>query len=321
MTLSITPAIIADHLTKQSAPHSPVMLNEVMHYIAPKKDEVYVDCTFGAGGYSKAILSVDGASVLAIDQDPNSIKYAETLQSEYKNRFQIVSDNFSNILSILNERKVDGLVLDLGVSSMQLDESERGFSFMRDGPLDMRMSCSGPSASDLINSATEKVLADIIFNYGDEKASRKIARFIIEERQKTPIDTTARFASIVRRAIGHRAGKIDPATKTFQAIRIWVNDELGALTHFLSQASDALKVGGRLVVVTFHSTEDRIVKKYLQENSQKRVATSKYAKNKNIQDGSAYQLLTKKVVEPTHAEVQLNPRARSAKLRAAIKVA
>jgi 16S rRNA (cytosine1402-N4)-methyltransferase len=299
--------------------HVPVMLDEVLTALSIKDDEVYVDCTFGAGGYSRAILNNNNSKLIAIDQDPSVKKYVDVLDKEYPGRVTFHSRNFSEIEGILHGQKVDGIVLDLGVSSMQLDQAERGFSFMRDSALDMRMSASGPTAADFVNSADEFEIARVIFEYGDERASRKIASRIITEREKEPITTTARLAEIVRKAIGYRPGKIDPATKTFQAIRIWVNDEMGALERFLEQSEYMLKDGGRLVVVTFHSLEDRIVKRYFQEKTEKPVARSKYAKDVPAY-GAPYKLLMRKAVHTSDAEIKRNPRSRSAKLRAAIKV-
>lgn len=296
--------------------HIPVMLDEVIQYLAPKKGETHVDCTFGAGGYSKAILKHD-VNVIAIDQDPSTEMHYQTLRSQYPTQLEFVNDNFSNITHLLQGKKVDGLVLDLGVSSMQLDQADRGFSFMRDGPLDMRMSANGLSAADIINNTSEEELANIIFEYGDERASRKIAKLIVEARSIDPITTTSQFAEIVRKAIGFRPSKIDTSTKTFQAIRICVNDELGSLTRFLDQAENVLNRNGRLVIVTFHSLEDRIVKRYLQNKSEKHVARSKYAEP--IISTATYVLPTRKTVQPHEKEVKLNPRARSAKLRVAIK--
>lgn len=296
--------------------HIPVLLKEAMEALSPKANEVHVDCTFGAGGYSKAILE-SGASLIAIDQDPSAEKYATDLKLKYPGSFSFHHGNFANIKNILGDQKVDGLVLDLGVSSMQLDQAERGFSFMRDAALDMRMSSEGKTAADFVNEAEESELARVIFEYGDERASRKIARFIVEARGIEPIMTTSRLAEIVRKAIVFRPGKIDFATKTFQAIRIWINDEMGALERFLSQAEGLLNNGGRLVIVTFHSLEDRIVKRYLQERTDKRVARSKYAAP--IESSAPFELLFKKALSPTEAEVRQNPRSRSAKIRAAIR--
>lgn len=296
--------------------HIPVLLKEAMEALAPKANEVHVDCTFGAGGYSKAILE-SGASLIAIDQDPSAEKYATDLKLKYPDKFSFHHGNFADIKNILGDKKVDSLVLDLGVSSMQLDQAERGFSFMRDAALDMRMSSEGKTAADFVNETEESELARVIFEYGDERASRKIARFIVEARHVEPITTTARLADIVRRAIVFRPGKIDFATKTFQAIRIWVNDEMGALERFLTQVEDSLNDGGRLVIVTFHSLEDRIVKRYLQERTEKRVARSKYAAP--LQSNAPFKLLFKKALSPTDAEVRQNPRSRSGKIRAAVR--
>lgn len=297
--------------------HSPVLLKEMLHYLAPKANEVFVDATFGAGGYTEEILRIDGTKVIAIDQDPSTVKYVNSLKEIYPERIEYICDNFSNISNILSGNKVDGIVLDLGVSSMQLDQAERGFSFMRDGPLDMRMSSSGTSAADFVNSAEEQELARVIFEYGDERASRRIAKSIVLEREISPIDTTLRLASIVRKAIGFKAGKIDPATKTFQAIRIWVNQEMEVLCRFLEQVEKLLKDGGRLVVITFHYTEDRIVKQYLQSKVEKIEARSKYAPVQHY--NGIYKLLSKKSVPPSREEIKRNPRSRSAKLRAAIR--
>jgi 16S rRNA (cytosine1402-N4)-methyltransferase len=296
--------------------HIPVMLDEVMQYLAPKNGETHVDCTFGAGGYTRAMLK-HGADVVAIDRDNSAIQYHNALQKEYPGKLKFMNANFADISQILPGRQFDGIVLDLGVSSMQLDRPERGFSFMRDGPLDMRMGNIGPSAADMINSASEEKLSNIIFEYGDETAARKIARAIYTAVQDEPITTTSRLAEIVRRAIGFKAGKIDPATKTFQAIRIWVNDELGNLEKFLNNAEHMLCRGGRLVIVTFHSLEDRMVKQYLKDKSEKRIARSKYAKV--LPSVAIYTLPITKVLKPTNDEVMRNPRSRSAKLRVAIK--
>lgn len=296
--------------------HIPVLLNEAIEALSPKAGELHVDCTFGAGGYSAAILE-RGANLMAIDQDPSAKKYAADLKLKYPDKFSFHHGNFANIKNILGGKKVDSLVLDLGVSSMQLDQAERGFSFMRDAALDMRMSSEGKTAADFVNETEESELARIIFEYGDERASRKIARFIVEARQQEPITTTLRLAEIVRKAIVFRPGKIDFATKTFQAIRIWVNDEMGALERFLSQVEDILNDGGRLVVVTFHSLEDRIVKRYLQKRTEKRVARSKYAAP--LQSNAPFELLLRKALSPTEAEVKQNPRSRSAKIRAAVR--
>lgn len=296
--------------------HVPVMLNEVIQALAPKGGELHMDCTFGAGGYSKLILN-SGANLIAVDRDSSVKKYVDKLEQEYKGKIKFINCNFADISE--GEFKLDGIVLDLGVSSMQIDTPERGFSFTHDGDLDMRMGNDGKSAKDFVNNAKEEEIARVIYEYGDEPSSRKIARRIVEARGRAPINTTFELADIVRRAISRKPGKIDLATKTFQAIRIWVNEELDSLSRFLDKALSLLKIGGRLVIVTFHSLEDRIVKNYFKQYISKRVARSKYSKEP-LTPSDMYQLLYKKPLIPTEEEVRNNPRARSAKLRAAIKL-
>lgn len=298
--------------------HIPVMLREVMDSLAPESGKTYLDCTFGAGGYSRAILE-RGAKVVAVDRDPSVKQYADKLSEEFLGALKFVNTDFANIDGYSEGRRFDGVVLDLGVSSMQLDRPERGFSFMHEGDLDMRMGSYGKSAKDFIANASEEELANIIFEYGDENASRRIARAIVRAREESSIETTTELAQIVRKAIGHRPGKIDTATKTFQAIRIWVNDEMGQLKSFLSKVESILSIGGRLVVVTFHSLEDKIVKEYLVMNSPKKIARSKYAKDLP-ESFEIYKILTKKPIETGDEEIRKNPRSRSAKLRAAIKI-
>ncbi|BDU60784.1 ribosomal RNA small subunit methyltransferase H [Candidatus Rickettsia kotlanii] len=298
--------------------HVPVMLNEMLEALSPKDGESYLDCTFGAGGYSKAILESCNCYVTALDRDPNVIKRAEEIQQNYSERFDFVETNFADSFAKLKGKKFDGIVLDLGVSSMQLDIVDRGFSFLHDGPLDMRMSGQGLSAEEFVNTAEEKELADVIYQYGDESFSRRIAKRIVEYRKTARIDSTCKLAKIVRSSIGFRKGKIDPATKTFQAIRIYVNDELGELEQFLVNVKNILKKDGRLVVVSFHSLEDRIVKNFFKENSGKPVVRSKYAKDDVTIDPNKWlKIITNKALAPSDKEVGLNIRARSAKLRAA----
>ncbi|MFA1688336.1 16S rRNA (cytosine(1402)-N(4))-methyltransferase RsmH [Candidatus Rickettsia barbariae] len=298
--------------------HVSVMLNEMLEALSPKAGESYLDCTFGAGGYSKAILESCNCYVTALDRDPNVIKRAEEIQQSYGERFDFVETNFADSFAKLKEKKFDGIVLDLGVSSMQLDIADRGFSFLHDGPLDMRMSGQGLSAEEFVNAAEEKELADVIYKYGDESFSRRIAKRIVEYRKTARIDSTSKLAEIVRSSIGFRKGKIDPATKTFQAIRIYVNDELGELEQFLVNVKNILKKDGRLVVVSFHSLEDRIVKNFFKENSEKPVVRSKYAKDDMTLDPNKWlKVITNKALAPSDKEVGLNIRARSAKLRAA----
>ena len=305
--------------------HNPVMLREVIENLSPKAGELHLDCTFGAGGYTKAILET-GANVVAVDRDPSAKKYADILSSQFPNQFKFVNSTFANSASYIDKNKLfDGIVLDLGVSSMQLDQAERGFSFMHEGELNMRMGQDGKSAKDLVNNAPEEELARIIYEYGDEIASRRIAKSIVAVRETHPIETTTELAEIVRKAIGHRAGKIDPATKTFQAIRIWVNDEMEEIENFLSHAASMLTIGGRIVIVTFHSLEDKIAKEYFTKHSAKKVAKSKYAHlsllpSEETEDSSIYKILHRKPLITSDAEIRRNPRSRSAKLRSAIKI-
>ena len=302
-------------------PHIPVMLNEMLANLAPKDGESYLDCTFGAGGYSKAILESCDCYVTALDRDPNVIKRAEEIKQNYGERFDFIETNFADSFAKLKEKKIDGIVLDLGVSSMQLDIADRGFSFLHDGPLDMRMSGQGLSAEEFVDTAEEKELADVIYKYGDESFSRRIAKRIVEYRKTTRIDSTGKLSEIVRSSIGFRKGKIDPATKTFQAIRIYINNELGELERFLANVKNILKKDGRLVVVSFHSLEDRIVKNFFKENSERPVARSKYAKDDMVIDPNKWlKIITNKALVPSDKEVGLNIRARSAKLRAAKKI-
>jgi 16S rRNA (cytosine1402-N4)-methyltransferase len=308
----------------ENAPHIPVMLNEVIKYLNPQDGEVYVDGTFGAGGYTEAILDKSACKVFAIDCDPNVVATAEKLTGKYKGRFSFLKGKFSNMEMLLESagiEKVNGIVLDIGVSSMQIDDGERGFSFMRDGPLDMRMSGEGMDAASFINGATEKELANTIYRYGGEKKSRYIAKAILQAREKEPIKTTAVFATIVRDAIYGKKDKIDPATRTFQAIRIFINDELGELERALKSAEKLLLPGGRLVVVTFHSLEDAILKEFLNEKSGKNTGVSRHVMAfDNTKPNFSFKLLTRKVVVPSEEEVNNNVRARSAKLRAAIRI-
>ena len=305
--------------------HTPVMLKEVIENLSPKAGEMHLDCTFGAGGYSRAILE-SGADLIAIDRDPSAQKYAKLLQAEFPNNFKFINCRFADTMQFFNKSQLfDGIVLDLGVSSMQLDQAERGFSFMHDGPLDMRMGQDGKNAKDFVNHTPEEELARVIYEYGDEIASRRIARSIVDNRETREISTTTELAEIIRKAIGHRAGKIDTATKTFQAIRIWVNDEMKEIETFLSDAASMLNIGGRIVIVTFHSLEDKIAKEYFTKNSAKKVAKSKYAHLSPTHidipgETSIYRILHKKPLVPTDAEVRRNPRCRSAKLRSAIKI-
>lgn len=305
------------HITS-SAPHCSVLLNEVLEHIALKDNGRYLDCTFGAGGYTKAILQKANCSVTALDQDPTVEKFASVVKSEFGERFEFIQTNFADAKEKLNGKKFDGIVLDLGISSMQVDTAARGFSFMHDGPLDMRMGNHGISAKEFIASASEEEIADVIYKYGEEVQSRQIASNIIKMRALGPIETTLQLADIVRSAMHYRKSKIDPATKTFQAIRIYINKELESIERFLNDAKGMLNPGGRILVVSFHSLEDVIVKAFFKENSIKKVARSKYSKQPiEIEEVKWLKLITKKPIVPSREEVISNPRSRSARLRVA----
>ena len=307
--------------TSAGLPHIPVMLGEVLENLAPRAGETYVDGTFGAGGYSRAILDHAGCNVIAIDRDPEVHHRAGEWIGTYKNRLSLVHDCFGNVEKIIRD-PVDGFVLDLGVSSMQLDQGARGFSFRHDGPLDMRMNPqSGESAADIVATRSERDLADIIYLYGEERHSRRIARAIVEMRQQEPITTTGQLATLVRSVLPRpKRDESDPATRTFQALRIAVNDELGELERALDGAEHILKPGGRLVVVTFHSLEDRIVKNFMKVRSGDIPSPSRHMPSIDMTDYEAtFQLDRRKAIEADPEETKKNPRARSAKLRVAIR--
>jgi 16S rRNA (cytosine1402-N4)-methyltransferase len=295
--------------------HIPVMLPEVLEALKPKNDETYVDGTFGAGGYTSAILNAAECRVIAIDRDPTAIQNGQNLVEHYNPRLKLVHNTFGNVAECISD-KVDGVVLDIGVSSMQLDQAERGFSFMRDGPLDMRMG-DGETAAELIARIDETDLANLIYKYGEERQSRRIAKAIVTAREHDTIKTTLQLASIIETAVPRSRGqKIHPATRTFQALRIAVNDELGELERALSASIEILKPGGRLVIVTFHSLEDRIVKNFLRDHSDKIQAKNKYA-TEDKRPTQPFELLYRKAVLASDEEIAINPRSRSAKLRAA----
>jgi len=294
------------------AGHVPVMTAEAMRYLQPERGGVFVDCTVGLGGHSRAMLEAGATRVIGIDRDLDALAQARVTLAPWAAKVELVHSDYRAIDSVLdglNITLVDGALADLGVSSMQFDEPGRGFSFQRDEPLDMRMDRStGQTAAELIAITAERELADTIYAYGEERFSRRIARAIVEARREAPIDTTLRLATIVRRAIPTRGyQRIDPATRTFQALRIWVNRELDGLDVFLGAMAKRLRVGARLVVISFHSLEDRIVKHTLR-------ALEKSA-------DVALKVLTKKPLVAGDEEIALNPRARSAKLRAAEKLA
>lgn len=296
--------------------HIPVMLQEVLTALKPQKGEVYVDATFGNGGYTKAILETADCKVIALDRDPTVKIRVNEFKNMYGDRFEFRAGQFGNFADLVPE-KINGAVFDIGVSSMQLDEAERGFSFSKEGALDMRMSQDGISAKDIVNSYDEEALADLIYQYGEERKSRQIAKRIAEYRQNKKIETTTELAEIIYSVIHKKFGEIDPATRTFQALRIAVNDELGELSRGLSGAANRLQKNGRLVVVDFHSLEDRIVKNFFKENGGKRIRVSKYAPEL-VQDEHLFAEVSK-VIMPTAEECEKNPRSRSAKLRYAIR--
>lgn len=306
------------------SPHTSVMLNEMLSCVSPKDGEVYVDGTFGAGGYSKALLQAANCKVYAIDRDPTVKQFAEKLEAEFPDRIKLLIGRFSDIEALLKEAgvdKVDAVVFDVGVSSMQIDQAERGFSFMRDGALDMRMGMEGTDAAYVVNNMGEKELADIFYKYGGEKKSRRVAAAIVKYRNEQPITTTKQLANIVRSVVHMAKDKIDPATRTFQALRIWVNDELGELKTALEATQNVLATDGRLVVVTFHSLEDSIVKEFINEKSGKTEGISRHLPV--VADNvikATFKPLKTKAIKPSDEEVKMNVRSRSAKLRAAIRL-
>ncbi len=301
--------------------HVPVMLDEVLEVLAPRDGATYIDATFGAGGYSKALLESAACVVLGIDRDPDAVKRGAGLQSRYPGRLTVMAGCFGDMAEILDRegvQKVDGVAFDLGVSSPQIDDPERGFSFRFDGPLDMRMGGGGRTAADVVNQTEENELADILYAYGEERASRRIARAIVEDRVKSPLTRTGQLADLVRRVLSRARDGLDPATRTFQALRIYVNDELGELDHGLAAAEKVLGPGGRLAVVSFHSLEDRRVKEFLKLRSGAAPRASRHMPVADaIPSAPTFQLLRRGVRKPSAKEMADNPRARSARLRAA----
>ena len=299
------------------APHIPVLGRPAVDFLNLHDGGVYIDGTFGAGGYSREILARANCQVIGIDRDPSAIALGAELAAQSNGRLTLIEGRFSQLDRIArdcNHDAIDGVVLDVGVSSMQLDSAERGFSFRAEGPLDMRMSGQGPSAADLVNAASERDLANIIFLLGEERHSRSVARAIVKARQRAPIATTAALADLVASVVRARPGDIHPATRTFQALRIFVNDELGELAGALAAAERVLKPNGRLVVVSFHSLEDRIVKTFLAERSETRGGSRHAPEVKR--PAPTFRVLTKRPLTADDDEIARNPRARSAKLRA-----
>jgi 16S rRNA (cytosine1402-N4)-methyltransferase len=290
--------------------HVPVMTREVVALLRPERGGFYVDCTTGLGGHTRALLAAGATRVLALDRDPDALEAARAALVEWGDRAELVHADYRDLPRVLADRGIDGVdgtLADLGVSSMQLEAPDRGFSFRRDEPLDMRMDRSqGPTAAQLLRDVDEQELADLIFQYGEERFSRRIARAIVHARRETPLVTTGQLAQIVRRAVPRKGyQRIDPATRTFQAVRIWVNRELDGLETFLGEAAKRLLAGARLAVISFHSLEDRIVKHAFRA----------------LESAAALRIVTKRPLVPSEAEVEANPRARSAKLRAIERVA
>lgn len=305
-----------------TSPHAPVLLAEVIEALAPKSGDVVIDATFGAGGYTRAILEC-GADVVALDRDPTVQPFADAVARDFPERFQLIRTPFSGLAEAFEESgkaRLDGAVFDIGVSSMQLDQAERGFSFMRDGPLDMRMSDEGETAADIVNTWDHGPLAHIFKLYGDERQSGRVATAILRRRVEQPFTRTLDLAEVVEKALGGRRGAaIHPATRVFQALRIAVNDELGELERGLEAAEATLAPGGRLVVVTFHSLEDRMVKAFLTERTGNAPGGSRHAPVAVETRKPSFDLLFKGAREAGEAELAANPRARSAKIRAAVR--
>ena len=306
--------------------HIPVLLEEVVDVLAPRDGAVYVDATFGAGGYSRALLDAADCTVWGIDRDPDAAAAGNAMAADFGNRLTVLNGRFGEMKSLLADvgvHQVDGIALDIGVSSMQIDDPARGFSFRSDGPLDMRMGQDGLSAADVVNQLAEKELADIIFRYGEERASRKIAHAIVELREQSPITRTGQLASVVRSVVRRSKDGIDPATRTFQALRIYVNDELAELDRGLTAAATLLGDGGRLAVVSFHSLEDRRVKTFFQSLSGAGPRPSRHLPQAatDVADDSVFRVPERQGRKASAAEIACNPRARSARLRWGIRTA
>jgi 16S rRNA (cytosine1402-N4)-methyltransferase len=303
--------------------HVPVLLHEVISYLKPTSNKVYIDGTFGAGGYTEEVLKTPNTKVIAIDRDPAAIKRAEDFTAEYGDRFVIAENTFSNMKQIAEDAgidSVDGIMLDVGVSSYQIDQPQRGFSYRFDGPLDMRMSGKGESAADVIAMKNAEELARIFYRFGEERKSRRVAEEIVRERQMNPILTTEHLARVISRIVKMKPAESHPAMRVFQALRIYVNDELGELEKALDASVDLLKPGGRLCVVSFHSLEDRMVKRFFQLKSGQNKKRTGYAVMPVEDDPAEFKMVFKKAVIASEDERHINPRARSARLRVLEKV-
>ena len=299
--------------------HIPVLLKEMLAALRPRGECAYLDATFGGGGYAEAILEAADCRVIGMDRDPDAIARGQALEGFYGRRLRLIEGRFGDMDKLVAER-VDGVVLDLGVSSFQLDEAARGFSFRFDAPLDMRMGRDGPTAAEAVNKLSETALADVLFFLGEESAARRIARALVQERARAPIETTKQLADAVERAVGGRHGaKIHPATQSFQALRLLVNNELEELAAGLAAAERILAPGGALVVVSFHSLEDRLVKTFFAERSGAREGGSRHMPEAPAGPAATFDTPVRKGVGPSEAEARANPRARSAHLRWAVR--
>jgi len=305
----------AARIVPDDLPHIPVLLGPLLKAVAPI-DGTWLDGTLGAGGYARALLDAGAARLIGVDRDPAALDMAQSWAGQYGERLQLVQGNFADLDDIASD--LDGIVLDLGVSSMQLDQAERGFSFMRDGPLDMRMSQSGPSAADLVNTGEQDWLADVLFQFGEERASRRIARAIVAARSENEIKTTLQLAEIIKKCLPHpKPGQSHSATRSFQAIRIAVNGEFDQLVAGLQAAERALKPGGKLAVVSFHSLESRIVKRFFQQRASAGGGGSRYEPERAARNPAFSDL--SRAIGPDDDELAENPRARSAILRVAVR--
>lgn len=304
-------------MTAAAPAHIPVMMSEVLEALQMAPDGTYIDGTYGNGGYTRAMLAAGAGFVIAIDRDPGAIHAGKELAAEHPERLRLLQGTFGNMDDFASPSSIDGIALDLGVSSMQLDQAERGFSFQHDGPLDMRMGADGRTAADLVNTLAEADLADLIWRYGEERRSRRIAHAIVTARADQPLSRTGELAALVAKAIPRPDPHHHPATRTFQALRIAVNDELGELERGLEAAEAVLKPGGRCAVVSFHSLEDRIVKTFFRDRSTMRPQGSRHLPMVADDAKPGWRLLTRRPILPAASEIVANPRARSAKLRAA----
>lgn len=302
--------------------HQPVMLVEVVEALTPRPDARYLDATFGRGGYTRALLDAAPCKVVAIDRDPEAIAAGQKMIKDFPERLTLCEGRFSQLATLtaeLGEAKYDGVVFDLGLSSPQIDAAERGFSFKNDGPLDMRMEKAGPDASDFVNTASPRRIERTLRDYGEEKAARRITRAICKAREQEPITRTGQLADIIRSVMPRpKPGQIDPATRSFQAIRIEINEELDEIRQALAAAEQCLNPGGILAVVSFHSLEDRIVKRFMRERSDAAPRPSRHQPDIDRPDPS-FTLLTRRPISPSATETETNPRARSARLRVAVR--